>query len=409
MMAVLLPSCLKDDKDIFDKSSADRMTEAMIEYQQALESSPNGWLMSYFPGRDAEKEVTAGYNYLVKFKNGEVTAAADFSITNYPSGNEISSLYRIIADEGPVLTFDSYNHLLHNFCTPSSSSPYGSRADYEFTILSASSDSIVLRGKLYRNKIYMTPIAKDKTWTQCLANITNIRNIIADPQKLNILSINGKEIEFEKLARGFIIPIGDNDTRVAYRCTEDGIQFYKPILIEGKNIQNFKYVDGKFKCTDSGAEDVTIDMKDMPFFRYQINSTQWWIVKTDVSPALDLLWTKASNSLPAAYGPPLTEIYLGLSHHSSVNGTALVFGTMAYWGVYSYKFTFSGDDKGNEFSLAYLGDGLNGAPFKPYFLELMNIFQEKAPYTLTTDSYTAPTYIHFESKNDPTIYFTAYK
>lgn len=420
---VILPSCLKDDKDIFDDSSANRMSKALEEYQKVLESKPNGWLMSYYPGRESSSEVKAGYNYLVKFKEGRVTAALDYDIVDYnvpgntgvsyPSGTEVSSFFKMIGDEGPILSFDTNNALLHYFCSPTSDDPYASYGDYEFTVISASSDSIVLKGKRYRNKIIMTPIPEGETWSQCLDNIENIRSIINNSVKECFMYVDNKEVPMTKLARAFTLEINDGSTTenvtIAYRCLEDGIQFFKPINVHGKYVQNFKYADGKFKCTDEGASDVVIELKDMPFFKMQLTITQWVFERGDLSPALQTIWDNVSNSLPASYYAPLDIGYVGISHHSSVSGYALAISTQRYWGLYSYKYTFGGDSNANEFSLQYVGDGLNGSAFKSYFNPLLNAFSNNAPYTLTTDSYTNPTYIHFESKANPNIYFTAYQ
>lgn len=413
MMVVLLPSCLKDDKDIFDKSSADRMTEAMKEYQQALESSPNGWLMSYYPGRDAENEVKAGYNYLVKFKNGEVTAAADFSIANYSSGTEISSLYRIIADEGPVLTFDSYNNLLHNFCTPSSSTPYGSRADYEFTILSASSDSIVLRGKLYRNKIYMTPISKDETWQKCLENISIMRSKFSLLYSCT-LTIDGKTVPVNNgTARLLVFSVdgeggSTDEINAAYRATEDGIQLYKPINIYGKYIQNFKYSNNKFTCTDGVNAELTLTEVPINSTFAQTNA-QWFIDIASSSAKVQTAYNTANAAVIAGEGEPIVGIYMGKDHLNSYNGTSMVFGSDAgsryWWAVYAINFAPVASTN-DEMTFTYIPGNLNNeAWYKAYYVPFINVICNASPYKIIYGEGVNGDLLTFESKTDPTISF----
>jgi len=412
-MVIILPSCLKEDNDFFDKSSSERMTEAMKEYKNILEGSPNGWLMSYFPGRDAQNEVKAGYNYLVKFKNGEVTAAADFSITGYPSGNEITSLYKIDADEGAVLSFDSYNNLLHNFCTPSSPKPYGDRADYEFTILSASSDSIVLRGKQYRNKIYMTPIAQDETWAKSLENIRNIR------QKFSllyscVLNIDGKSVNINNgISRLLTFSTTGEDGSiitldVAYRATQDGIQLFKPIMVYGKYIQNFKYSDNKFICTDGVNAEIILTVVPINNTFAQTNA-QWFIDIPSSSAKIQNAYATANAAVIAGEGEPIVGIYMGKDHINTYDGTSMVFGSDAgsryWWAVYAINFAPVASTT-DEMSFTYIpGDLNNEAWYRAYYVPFINFICNASPYKIIYSEGMNGDVLTFESKTDPTISF----
>ena len=42
-------SCTSEIDEFFDKSSAQRVNEAMSEYKNILTSAENGWLMKYYP------------------------------------------------------------------------------------------------------------------------------------------------------------------------------------------------------------------------------------------------------------------------------------------------------------------------------------------------------------------------
>ena len=68
----VLPSCKNEVDDLFDQSAADRIEQAMTDYNEALCSAENGWEMLYFANGDEQ-----GYNLLCKFdKNGSVKFAA---------------------------------------------------------------------------------------------------------------------------------------------------------------------------------------------------------------------------------------------------------------------------------------------------------------------------------------------
>ena len=49
---LLLPSCLKDSKEIFDRSAAARIDELVAKDLDLLESSPGGWRLQYYAGLD---------------------------------------------------------------------------------------------------------------------------------------------------------------------------------------------------------------------------------------------------------------------------------------------------------------------------------------------------------------------
>lgn len=45
LLPLLLGSCFKDNEDIFDSPAAERIAQALREYQEALVSSEYGWSM----------------------------------------------------------------------------------------------------------------------------------------------------------------------------------------------------------------------------------------------------------------------------------------------------------------------------------------------------------------------------
>ena len=98
---LVFTSCLFEQKDIFDKTPAERMEAYLNEYQELLESSVDGWILEYYPDNF---QSYGGYVYFLTFNEGEVSAqfqmAADVS-------KPITSLYKMTPDDGPVLSFDT--------------------------------------------------------------------------------------------------------------------------------------------------------------------------------------------------------------------------------------------------------------------------------------------------------------
>ena len=158
LSAFVISSCVKDEEHIFDKSASLRVKEAMDNAQKVLTSASNGWKMYYYPHPDQDY---GGYMYALKFDNESVTV---WSEVFYGSS---TSLYKMTNDDGPVLSFDTNNYAFHYFATPSGSSKnlYGEsglyqayKGDFEFIVMSAKPEEVVLKGKRSGNKILMYPL-----------------------------------------------------------------------------------------------------------------------------------------------------------------------------------------------------------------------------------------------------------
>lgn len=69
LSAIALPSCLKDQEDLFDSSSSERLQQTLDLTKETLVSAPNGWAMDYYPDREISY---GGYIYALKFDSKEV-------------------------------------------------------------------------------------------------------------------------------------------------------------------------------------------------------------------------------------------------------------------------------------------------------------------------------------------------
>ncbi len=156
IVASMFQSCLKDQEDIFDDNGAVRSQEYLDNAKKVLTSSEHGWIFNYFPNRDIK---FGGCVYTLKFEGSEVFARYEKKTTQktpYIEANtEVKSLYSLCEDNGPTLTFDTYNELLHEFATPSSGAYQGKDGDFEFMIMEVADDVIKLRGKRTGNTMYL--------------------------------------------------------------------------------------------------------------------------------------------------------------------------------------------------------------------------------------------------------------
>ena len=165
-----LQSCLFQEEDYFDDSSANRATEEVKQYSELLESASNGWRMEYYIGQDY---ALGGITLLCKFDGQRVTMASQ----GYEGDETISSLYKVVSEEATMLTFDTYNAFIHAYAKPQGggSNPNANlQGDYEFIIKEASAEKIVMQGKKYGNTIVMYALPDDLNWEAYINSVNDV-------------------------------------------------------------------------------------------------------------------------------------------------------------------------------------------------------------------------------------------
>ena len=129
-----LQSCLFQEEDYFDDSSANRATADVKRCSELLEAAPNGWVMEYYVGKDYS---LGGITLLCKFDGQRVTMASQIA----GADETVNSLYSVKSEQATMLSFDTYNYLVHYFGQPQGSmadDPNGTLGgDYEFVISDA--------------------------------------------------------------------------------------------------------------------------------------------------------------------------------------------------------------------------------------------------------------------------------
>lgn len=251
-LPLLMTSCLKDDNEVFGESSSKRLQQALEEARTVLRSSEKGWVMDYFIG---DGSTNGGYAFVVKFDSLTVTASSELT-----KGSS-TSYYKLTTDNGPVLTFDTYNDVFHALATPSQSNYEGNHADYEFQIVSATPELVVLRGRRTNNLVYLHPLTT--TPEEYLAKV-------ADTEKKFIVASLSTEVDGKNLSADFDI----NNRQVAFYSTTDesfskkcaftftdtGVRFNTPVEAYGKTLSNLSFDPGTmtFTSNDSGSEQLAI-------------------------------------------------------------------------------------------------------------------------------------------------------
>lgn len=242
--ALLFQSCLKDQDDVFDESSAARMENYLNEAQRVLMSSEEGWALDYYPEKN---RVYGGFTYTLKFGKSEVAVTSEVN----PDDKE-TCLYSMKINNGPELSFDTYSPLMHFFATPSSSLYEAHGGDFEFVIDSIGQDVIKFHGKRSQNVMYMRRLTEKAASYQ--------EKVIAMGDDFNLIAsdgtIGGKaaHFEYDVAARQVTVTTDGESRTVAYNYTDKGIRLYQPMVINGVAVSELVYSTDKLTLTAEQAD-----------------------------------------------------------------------------------------------------------------------------------------------------------
>lgn len=156
LFAATMVACSRDEESLFEESAAIRAQKAIENAQNVFTSQEAGWEMAYFPNLE---NTAKGFNMVLKFKkDGSVSVTAKNSTTTMNKiVTDSASTWQVKSDYGPILTFDTYNEVLHAWADPGSDGA-GHLGDYEFLILKATPELVLLKGKKHSAYSVMRPI-----------------------------------------------------------------------------------------------------------------------------------------------------------------------------------------------------------------------------------------------------------
>lgn len=246
--ALLMQSCLKDQEDVFDKPYSQRMSDFLQEAQDTLVNAPYGWVFDYYP---ESNQSYGGVTYTVKFSNDDATVRYE----QEPDDGKLVSLYKMKEDDGPVLSFDTYNTFLHYYATPAQGMYQGYKGDFEFVIDSIGNGVVKVHGKKSGNTLYLRKLQEPAA--NYLAKVVDmgdsfipyaaILNIGGQPCQVIFTSLNSRQISIYDANGSYL-------ASSAYNFTDKGIRLYEPLTINGQKVQYIDYDDDKLTLTADGVE-----------------------------------------------------------------------------------------------------------------------------------------------------------
>ena len=277
LMVATLPSCLKDDKANFSGSPAARLDEAVKVNKQILESAPNGWSLGYYAGRNYSGP---GFTLTLKFKDGKAYIMGD----NKDATTVGVSEYDVVKDQGVVLTFSTYNSVIHELAGASQGYPEGLQGDYEFAILEANANFIRLRGKKWKNEMILTPI-KNQTQEEFIQKVFTIREGMTTNNYHFILgkdTLSAGEVNVD--TRRLTAKINNVSYDLAYNLTDTGLNLSSPIKIGAKEYSSFTWNEAD-KSFNSGDLSIRLYIpKSHKSIDFWANKT--WILQMDNPPGV---------------------------------------------------------------------------------------------------------------------------
>lgn len=280
-IAMVAVGCNRDEASLFDQSASERARLAIDSANAILPNAVNGWDMVYFANTSS-----GGYHVLLKFdENTNVKAAAKNSqTTNNKYLCDSTSVWAVQMDYGPILTFNTYNKVMHGWADPRDDGD-GYSGDYEFLILECHSNFIRLKGKKHSAYCYMRPIPAGKDWEEYIKEIEAKNEEYLGNYNLLVLNKDGHQYNLQYADEGIfaLTPIGEeinDDSEVfPYAVTTDGIQLQYNYSYTGK--QTFYTFAGDHFTGEDGNTISIGELNDYFYNYFRLSGMGWTINTTD--------------------------------------------------------------------------------------------------------------------------------
>lgn len=409
---ITFQSCLKDEEDIFDESSSARVNALIEEYREVLTAPANGWAMQYYP---ESNQAFGGINILVKFGEDGIATITNEGGYDENGVSSANSLYDLLAEAGPVLTFNTYNPYIHIFADPNpnlTGSIDGFKGDYEFVIVSATPEKIEMKGKKTENVIVMIALDADMTWENYLSKVYEVSDASQAPDYQLYIGTEAIGTSHDDVKFAFDWAEGEEIKTVetSFVYTPVGIKFYQPLTIKGKEIQNFTFnsTTEAFECTDGVDAKIKLVFPPLNAVLAETKS-KFYLDYSEVNGTIKALWDEAKATCLAGEGETLAKVWIGYISANGKEGTGIGFITDAYQAATSVDFV---PVEGTEDQVVIERTGvdlLNYSYYVAYFDTFVNFIADNSPYTIVADDEKNPTEITFTSLSNPDATFTVSK
>ena len=407
-----LTACSNDVDNVMGQSASERVAEDQARYYDLLEGQQQGWAIDYYPSDGS----MGGVAYTVRFAGGEATVACEQAVRNpvtnttYPVGTELTSLYRIVEETGILLTFDTYNPLLHYWSQPSQGHGKGYESDYEFTFLCATADSIVLRGKKHGMVLRMYPLKEPAT--DYVARVAQMRATLSATTRKHAV-VDGQHIAVT-MSDNLFSYNAQQPATTPYVYTPEGVRFYEPVTLNGRTAVGLAY-DSTTGELRSAEGDIILPA---PTVAEQFAGTkgQWLFGysrtagPTDMCDELAAIIKECAATTGGSYGEEVREVYLGTNMESAANDPhRMVLGWHTrFSGInlyIGYAIAMEMADYGQQTVNIRPIEGANLFYNYSYWQPFVDFVTSGSPYQLDFDSDEEPREVMLTSEQDSSKWF----
>ena len=390
VLGMTVTSCLMEEKELFDKTPAERMEAFLDEYHELLASAEGGWLLQYYP---EENQSYGGYAYVVKFTSSDATVW--FQLDD-DIATPVTSLYKMTPDDGPVLAFDMYNENLHYFATPDVNNYEALHGDYEFRIVGKSDDGseIYLKGRRTGCDYNLVKFSGDPV--QYLTKCNEVEAAMTAPAYSMAMgevtadcSIKGNVFEW-----AYTVGEGDAVTpvegAVAFCYTPEGVDFYAPVEIEGVTYTGLVYnAENGTLATEDGK---IVISQIIPPLNQLFVLGDWFIKYSELGPEGKFYFDYLKQGV-TQINEELQYAFIGSMLYPGNFGFQFI--SSGYGGSLNFAYELQGEDIITlQFAMAGAGNGVwyhNNAGFH-YALRPFG-YDKARTFKLTADDKKAPTWI----------------
>lgn len=414
-LAALL-SCSPTEDHIFDDMPTRRMAKIMTHVDSVLTAPVNGWLMQYYP---SSTQAYGGYNVLARFSaDGTVTMASETSGADVTA----TSGYEVTQSSGCVLTFNTYNSVFHAYSTPEESNGggngYGYEGDFEFVVMSATADEVVLKGRKTGSVAVMRPITPAITWKAYLSAIKEEANLIGSYYRMQY---HLGDSVYEARMSGRHLAVYRRDESQAWQLernapfivTMTGLQFYSPLTMDSVSIDGlvFDPLKGDEGAWVASNNDQAMFYPSYPSFNELIVTSTWYFSCADMSEKARAYWKPAQEAMEAD-GDRLFNAYLTWTENFYTDDMTFYFNCSKHsYGYLTLDVELIGDNQ-ISFIFGRAGSTVGSYHYSTYhFNSILTMIgnDKKRTFTLTADNPKNPQLMTFVDNDDPDIKFTLHR